>query len=281
MFRDYAKLLRIKHYVKNTIVFLPLFFGKAIFDVGRLKMAFVAFVCMCLVSSAVYICNDLRDVDKDRNHPLKKNRPIASGRVKPGSAIAAFLVCFIVAVVLATAFLNMSSMICLAAYLGVNVAYSLGLKNIPLIDVAILASGFVLRIMLGGFAADIAISGWLYLVVASGSLYMGLGKRRNELKYQSGTRDVLARYSMPFLDKNMYVCVALTDVFYALWTLEMNNTLMIYSVPVFIIILMRYSLDVEGNSDGDPVEVILSDKVLMALIVLYAVVISALIYLHN
>ena len=108
---------------------------------------------------------------------------------------------------------------------------------------------------------------------------MGLGKRRNELKKQKNTREVLKYYNEAFLDKNMYVCVALTDVFYALWTLEMTNGLISWTVPVFIVILMCYSLDIEGNSDGDPVEVILKDKILLGLIFIYGILLFSLIYI--
>ena len=108
---------------------------------------------------------------------------------------------------------------------------------------------------------------------------MGLGKRRNELKKQTKTRDVLKYYNVNFLDKNMYVCVALSIVFYSLWTLEMPNPQISWTIPIFIILLMCYSLDVEGDSDGDPVEVILHDKILIGLLVLYALFIFILLYL--
>ena len=113
---------------------------------------------------------------------------------------------------------NFRSFVLLISYLGLNVAYSMGLKNKPIIDIVILAAGFVIRIFYGGMITGVSISKWLYLVITSGSLYMGLGKRRNEMKKQTDTRDVLKYYNVDFLDKNMYVCVALTIVFYALWT---------------------------------------------------------------
>lgn len=148
----------------------------------------------------------------------------------------------------------------------------------PIIDIVILAAGFVIRIFYGGMITGVSISKWLYLVITSGSLYMGLGKRRNEMKKQTDTRDVLKYYNVDFLDKNMYVCVALTIVFYALWTYEMPNAQISWTIPIFIILLMSYSLDVEGDSDGDPVEVILHDKILMGILILYALFIFGLLY---
>ena len=155
----------------------------------------------------------------------------------------------------------------------------MGLKDKPIIDIVILAFGFVNRVFYGGFITGIVISKWLYLVVTTGSLFMGLGKRRNELKVQKDTRAVLKYYNEGFLDKNMYVCIALADVFYTLWTLEMPNPYVSWTVPVFVILLMCYSLDLEGDSDGDPVEVIFKDKLLIVLCLCYAVCLFALIYM--
>lgn len=275
----YLKLMRVKHYVKNFLVFMPLFFSKNIFHTHKFISASLGFVCFCLVSSAVYILNDLKDIEKDRNHPKKRNRPIASGRVSRGRAIAVLSACLTAAVMISFFFLKKISMLVLLLYFVLNVAYSFGLKNIPIIDVVILASGFVIRVVYGGGLTNIRISGWLYLVMVSGSLFMGLGKRRNELKHQSCTREVLKFYNESFLDKNMYVAVALVIVFYALWTMESVSPAMIWTVPFFMIILIKYSYDIEGDSDGDPIEVLLHDRFLIILTVLYAVVIFLLLYI--
>ena len=277
--KEYLKLLRIKHYIKNILIFVPMFFGGAIFDKDKLFYGGLGFIAFCMISSAIYVLNDLRDVEKDRQHPTKRNRPLASGRVKPQQGIIAMIGCLFVACVISIVLGNICAALLLGGYLVLNVAYSMGLKNKPIIDIVILASGFVIRIFYGGVITNIEISKWLYLVITVGSLYMGLGKRRNELKKQKETRIVLKYYNVEFLDKNMYVCVALTNVFYALWTLEMPNPKISWTIPIFIILLMCYSLDVEGDSDGDPVEVILHDKFLIGLISLYAVCIFTLLYL--
>ncbi len=188
------------------------------------------------------------------------------------------VICLAIAIAISIYLKNIPAGISLLLYLVLNIAYSLGLKNVPIIDIAILASGFVIRVFYGGFITDVVVSKWLYLVIITGSLYMGLGKRKNELIASTDTREVLKHYNKNFLDKNMYVCLALTDVFYALWTFELPNDKITWTIPLFIIILMRYSLDVEGDSDGDPVEVILHDKVLIALGLIYAVCIFVLLY---
>lgn len=279
MIKQYIKLLRVKHYIKNLLVFVPLFFSGKLYDMERLKYGFFGFIVFSLISSAVYILNDYKDIEKDRKHPVKKDRPLASGYISKRVGLFIMLLCIISAVAVCILINDVPSAICVATYFVLNIGYSLGLKNIPIIDVAILASGFVLRVFFGGFVTHIEISEWLYLVVITGSLYMGLGKRRNELKRQTDTRDVLKKYNMPFLDKNMYVCVTLANVFYALWTIEMPDPRLIWTVPFFIIMLMCYSLDTEGDSDGDPVEVILHDKVLIGIILIYVFCILTLLYI--
>lgn len=277
--KDYLKLLRIKHYVKNFLVFVPLFFAKGFFDVSVLAKAFYGTICFCLISSSVYIINDIQDVEQDRNHPKKKFRPIASGRIRIQNALILLGLCIATTIFISMTLLQSKGILALAIYFGINIAYSMGLKNKPIVDVIILASGFVIRIIYGGLITNVEISKWLYLVVITGSLYMGLGKRRNEMKHEQNTRSVLKYYTESFLDKNMYVFVSLVIVFYSLWTVESMNSLMVWTVPAIIIILMKYSFNIEGESDGDPVEVLLHDKILIILALLYGGGIFTLLYI--
>ena len=174
----------------------------------------------------------------------------------------------------------------LAVYFLLNLGYSLGLKNIPLLDVTILAAGYLIRAMYGSVVTGIEMSDWLYLVIISAAFYLGLGKRRNELKKQGSedTREVIRKYSFSFLDSNMYICMALVVVFYALWTMDAktieayHGSRMVWTVPVVMLIFMKYSMTVEGNSDGDPVEVLLHDKVLLGLCAFYLLLMLALLY---
>ncbi len=273
----YFKLLRIKHYVKNVLVFLPMFFGGVIFEKNRIINAILGFIAFSFMSSVIYILNDYKDIEKDRNHLTKKNRPLASGAISKKKAIICAIFLFLGVIVCSVCIGNKAAALCLAGYFILNLFYSMGLKNKPIIDVVILASGFVIRVFFGGLITGVTISKWLYLVIVTGSLYMGLGKRRNELRAQTDSREVLKFYNYGFLDKNMYVCVALVNVFYALWSIEMPK--MIWTVPIFIIILMCYSLDIEGNSDGDPVEVIIHDKVLIGVAIAYATCIFVILYI--
>ena len=236
-------------------------------------------LAFCFISSAVYILNDLKDIEKDRIHPVKKERPIASGKIKTGTAVRILFICIFLSVfmnLLTGNFLRGS--IYIIGYFILNLSYSFGMKNKPLADIVILTSGFVIRIYYGAMITNTDISVWLYFVIMVGACYMGLGKRRNEMRYSLDTRHVLKYYSYDFLDKNMYVCNALLITFYALWAMEFDMAGMRWTIPVFIIILMRYSLDVEGDSDGDPVEVLIQDKVLIFLVFGYAIWLFLVLY---
>lgn len=280
MVRAYISLLRVKHYVKNLLIFFPLFFAQEIFVSAKMISAIWGFVAFSAISSAVYILNDLKDAERDRQHPVKRNRPIASGCISKPTAVVVFCTCILIALSASLTLHSVSGLALLILYFCLNIAYSCGLKKKPIIDIVILASGFVIRVFYGGVITGISISKWLFLVIVTGSLYMGLGKRRNELQQQSNnTRDVLKYYNAAFLDKNMYMFVALTNVFYALWTVELSTPRMIWTVPIFMVILMCYSLDTEGRSDGDPTEVILHNRALLALIALYGLFVFSLLYI--
>lgn len=181
---------------------------------------------------------------------------------------------------------NIISLILIMGYFVLNILYSFGLKNIPIVDVVILVSGFVIRVIYGASITSIEISKWLYLTVMSGSFFMGFGKRRNEILKQGNTsRIVLKYYTKEYLDKFMYVCLILTLVFYSLWSIDTLTVLkfgeyMIYTIPLLLIIFMKYCLDIEGDSFGDPVDVITSDKVLISLIFLLFTYMFILIYVR-
>ncbi len=280
MLKQILHLMRIKHYIKNILILVPLFFSQQLMNMEKLIPTLWGMLSFCLISSSVYIINDIFDIEKDRLHPTKKYRPLASGAVK--ISVAVFLFVFCIGIALFINFMYFwGSSIWLIIYLILNVAYSLNLKNRPIIDVAILASGFLIRIIYGASLTFTYISEWLYLTVISGALYLGLGKRRNELQKQGAegiTRNVLKQYNYNFLDKNMYICLALTDCFYALWAIDRETPMLVWSVPMVILIFMKYSLDIENNSDGDPVEVILSDKILTILCLGYIIYTVGILY---
>ncbi|BBM53890.1 prenyltransferase, UbiA family [Leptotrichia wadei] len=285
MIKNYIKLMRPKHYLKNGLILAPLFFSKEINILNKIIDVLFAFLAFSLISSTIYIINDTMDAEKDRQHPKKCKRPIASGQISKRNAIIFSIFLFILSLTFHY-FGNRNklfsiSTIYLISYFFINLSYSLGLKNKPILDLVLLSAGFLLRVLYGGEITDVPISYWLYLIVITFSFYMGFGKRRGELeiKGDKNTREVLKKYSYEFLDKKMSIFMALTLVFYSLWTVDKKTTdvvgsdLFIWTVPLVIIIFLRYSYVIElGESDGDPVEVLLSDKVLISLVIVYILV---------
>lgn len=288
--KKYVKLIRMKHWLKNGLVFFPIFFSINIQNITLLLKAFMAFLVFSFTSSIVYVLNDINDIEKDRLHPIKKKRPLASGEISVKQArITIGLLSIITIILTGVMFVESKRALIIIiplAYLILNIFYSRGLKNIPIIDVVILVSGFVLRVMYGGVAADVEVSKYLYLMIIFGACYLGFGKRRNEIiKNGEKSRKVLSRYNQGFLDKNMYVALALAIVSYTLWCVDpttierIGNDNLFWTVPLVMVILQLYSLDIEGNSHGDPIEVILSDKILIGASVIYIIVIGGLLYL--
>ena len=277
--------MRIKHYIKNMLIFLPIIFSGRVFTPGLSVKVILGFVSFSLVASAVYIINDIHDLDYDKIHDLKKNRPIASGEVSIKNAWIMVGLLIFAAVILNAIFINsIFPWVLLLTYFLINIAYSCGLKNIPIIDISIIVAGFILRVGFGGAIINVRISSWMFLTVMAMSFYLALGKRRNEIKKNKGlSREVLKYYTEQFLDKMMYVSLGITIVFYSLWCLTPNEVIMnserlVWTVPFFLLICMKYSMDIEGDSYGDPADVLLSDKVLIIMSFLYAALLAALVY---
>jgi len=288
-------LLRIHHWIKNVLVFIPFFFTAGLFNVSLVTSVVSGFICFSLLSSIVYILNDIRDIENDRLHSSKCSRPLASGQISIPHAVivvavlcAALIALLVMVRVMGNRLYNLKSIGLLLLYMLINIAYSWGLKNIPIVDVTILASGYVLRVLFGALIIGVNVSIWLYLVVTLGAFYLGLGKRRNEINGdQKGARSVMRFYSHNFLDKNMYVCQALCVVFYALWTVDavtiekFNTSAFIYTIPMIFVIFLKYSLNIETDTDGDPTSVLLGDKVLLSLCGAYIICALCIIYLNR
>lgn len=285
--KRYLKLMRVHHYIKNILVFGALLCSGEFFNLTKLRNNFWGFVAFSMVSSIVYIINDIHDKEKDAKHPTKCKRPIASGSISVKKAWVLASVLLFIVVILCLYTFDWIATGLLILYLFLNLAYSFGLKNIPIADIAILVSGFLIRLLYGALITNIVISNWLYLSVISLSFYFALGKRRNELRQNSScdTREVLKSYSIGFLDKNMNMFLTLANVFYALWSMDENtkasydSEYMVLTVPIVLLITLKYSLSVEGDSDGDPVEILLHDKVLLSLCLLFFISIFCILYI--
>ncbi len=286
--RHYIRLIRPKHWIKNLLILLPLLCSGQFFQRARLLPGILAFFAFSLLASSIYIINDIRDRENDRKNPSKCARPIASGAVSVSSALVLFAVILALALVCGV-FANKGRILCwviFLLYFFLNLIYSFGGKNVPLLDIAILVSGFLLRVVYGGMVTGISLSHWLCLTVTAAAFYLSLGKRRGELlKNPDNPRPVLRYYSRDFLEKNMYMSVALSIVFYALWTVDASSisrfgtTALVWTVPLVILLFMRYSLIVEDKTDGDPVEVIFHDLPLLLLAGLLGLIVLGLIYI--
>lgn len=277
--------MRPKHWIKNILVFVPMFFSHETPPSQLLYFCILAFLSFSFISSAIYVINDINDIEADKQHPTKRTRPLASGRISKFQATLILLICLVLSILI-TMYISytiksIAPALVILAYLILNIGYSLYLKQMPIIDVGILASGFFLRVLMGSFVTSTPLSEWMYLVVIFGSLFLGLGKRRNEAKNidqnHTTTRKSLSKYNYNFLDKNMYLCLSATIVFYCLWCTNVDMTYLL-SLPIFIYIMMRYSLIVEGESDGDPVEVLSHDMGLKVSAVIYIIAMVLLLY---
>jgi len=285
----FMKLLRPKHWIKNLLVFAPVVFSGNLMNIEYFITTCIAFAMFSMTASSVYVINDLRDVESDRKHEVKCHRPIASGKVSETEAKC--ILVLLAVIVLSVHFIlkaHIVSAAILLVYFVSNVLYSIKLKKLPVIDIAILTLGFLLRVYYGASLIHVEVSNWLYLTVMALAFYMGLGKRRNELLKAGDNageiRGVLKHYNHSFLDKNMYMLLSAAIVFYALWCIDplttavMGSNLLIWTVFLVVCILMKYSLDIETGSYADPVDVVLSDKWLICLVLLYGAILLALLY---
>lgn len=281
-------LTRPKHWVKNLFLYIPLFFSASLFHIQQLVMVTEGFIAFCLVASGVYILNDYKDIEKDKLHPIKKHRPLASGIITSPVAFVIMGVCLASGIFLGW-YIGVKFLFILMLYLFINIAYSLGLKNIAILDVFILAAGFMLRIKGGGIIADIGISQWLMVMVFLLALFMALGKRRDDiiLKSSSGKeiRQSLSGYNMDFLNVSLAIVSAIIVVAYLMYTLSTAvilrlGTYRLYYTGFFVIAgLMRYlQLIYVKNDSGSPTKIAYKDRFIQACIVLWGLSFYLLIY---
>jgi 4-hydroxybenzoate polyprenyltransferase len=279
-------LLRPAHWVKNGFVFVGLLFGRAIFKPEFVLAATVAFTAFCLMASFVYIINDLADVEADRLHPLKRDRPIACGAVSACQAkvLAAFLL------VLAIPVSWLASPAVFAAVVGygvMNMAYSFGLKDIVVLDVFIIASGFMLRILAGTAGIGIEPSKWLIICGLMLTLFLGFVKRRAELALAGDSRQrvVLEHYSLELLDKFIGIMASATIITYSLYTVapetvkQHHTDKLIYTSPVVIFGLFRYLYLLYQRKLGqDPIADLFQDRQILLTVLAWGLVTTVLVY---
>lgn len=293
MTKDIIRLIRPKQWIKNFFVFVPVFFGGALFDLQALLNVAIAFVTFSFAASSIYCFNDLRDVADDRLHPEKCKRPIASGAVSTGQAYA-IMATMIVGSLLLTLLLPPKRMAGLAAivscYFVLNLLYSIKLKQYAIIDVCIVAMGFVLRILAGGMASGIVLSHWIVLMTFLLTLFLSFAKRRDDVVRMQKTgvapRKNTHRYNLTFINEAINLTGAITIVCYIMYTVSPEvvnrfDTQYLYLTSFFVILgVLRYiQLSVVDNKSGDPTEVALNDRFTQLTILAWTISFFLIIYL--
>ena len=288
MLNALIKTMRPRQWTKNVFIFAALVFDKQLLQVDSFLRTLAGFALFCLISSSVYIFNDIADVDADRQHPEKKNRPIASGKLPVraawGAGIALVLITFVLAYLLAPGFEFV-----VVTYFLLNIAYTKWLKHVPIVDVLVIAAGFVLRVHAGVTLISVErFSPWLYVVMTLLSLFLGFGKRRAEialLAQGAGShRKVLDGYTLPLLDQYILIVSSTTIVSYSLYTFSAPNVpenhSMMLTIPFVIYTIFRYLYLIQvENTGGSPEEILLTDRPFQIAMILWGAAVLAIFYL--
>jgi len=282
-----VKALRPKQWAKNVLVVAAPFAAGRLLEPSVAANVAVAFVAFCLASSAVYLLNDVRDAPMDRLHPEKKNRPIASGQVAPSTAVVLAVVALVASLALST-LAEPALLWVIVTYLVLQLLYVFWLKNQPVLDLAVIASGFLLRALAGGAATDIAISDWFLLVAGFGSLFVVAGKRYSELvtlEAEDGevgqTRSSLLSYTSTYLRFVWTVAAAVTVMVYGLWVITVpreSTTATLISLVPFTLGLLVYALVIDSGKGGEPETAILRNPTLLALGALWVISLGVTLY---
>lgn len=266
------RTMRPRQWVKNVLVLAAPFASGDIGRLGVLGDVALAFVAFSLAAAGVYLINDIKDVEADRAHPTKRNRPIAAGVVSP--VVATVVAVLVFAAALGISLLASTQLaVVIAVYIAVQLAYCFWLKHQPVIDIAIVASGFLLRAIAGGAAAEIELSQWFLLVAAFGSLFMVAGKRYAEIRLAERTgakiRKSLERYTASYLRFVWTLSATVLITTYSLWAFEITERTSsrwpVISLVPFVIAVLRYAVDVDGGNGGEPEDIALGDRVLQVL----------------
>jgi 4-hydroxybenzoate polyprenyltransferase len=280
--------MRPKQWVKNVFIFAGLIFSRNLFDAPLLVKVSTGFFLFSLAASSIYIFNDIRDIDKDRQHPSKSKRPLASGKLGINAANVSFFILAIIALS-GSFFLDRAFFVILMAYVGMNIFYTLKVKDLVILDVMFIAFGFVLRVLAGTALASTRPSDWLIICTITISLFLGFSKRRNELEVigdkPNSHRRVLEQYTTAFLDQMIGVATACTVMSYALYTISEETVArfgtrnLVFTIPFVLYGIYRYLylIHLKGRG-GNPTSVVTTDLPLMIAGVLWLITVIVIIY---
>ncbi len=264
--------------MKNLFVFAPLIFSLEFDKIAHVENSLAAFLLFSIAASSVYILNDIKDIDEDRQHPVKKERPIASGAVSIKSGVVLSLSLMFTGLIFSF-LLNITFMFIILAYLVLNILYSLGLKHIPILDIFIISIGFVLRIFGGAVVISVRVTMWIILITFLLSLFIALAKRRDDILLSGtglSTRKNIDGYNLPFVNGAMLVMASIVIVSYILYTISEDvinkfNAEHLYLTVLFVILgIFRYmQITFVENRSGNPTMILLTDKFLQISIILW------------
>lgn len=282
---------RPKQWIKNCFIFIALFFSMSFLNPVMVLKTVESFVLFCFLASGIYIFNDIIDVENDKIHPKKKNRPIAAGKLKIKNAYLAFVLMSLLAI-FGSYFVNWQVCLLFSIYFILFLTYSLKLKHFVIIDILVIAFGFVLRVLIGAFAISVPVSHWLVICTIFISLFLGFSKRRQKLitlQNQSAKhRKALSEYSPQFLDQMVAISTASIIISYTLYTTAAETVArihtdgLIYTVPFVLYGVFRYLyLVYQKKEGGSPSELIISDKPFLANIILWVIAVFVILYLNK
>ena len=286
--KDVIKLIRVPQWIKNLFVFIPLVYSRNLFHTDYLIQSLTAFFIFCLLSSVVYVINDIVDAEADRHHPLKKNRPIAAGKISNANGITIAFVLFAVVLFLSV-YTNSMFKIFALLYLVINIFYTFKLKHMVLLDIFSIAAGFMIRVTAGALIISVEISSWLILTTMFLSLFLAVMKRRSELvvagNEQASTRKVLEYYSTNFIDQMATIAAAGVIISYALYTVSIRTITvfqtehLIYTTPFVVFGIFRYMfLVINQNKGENTTEIMVTDISTIMNILLYGLTTIVIVY---
>jgi len=284
------KLLRVHQWIKNLFVFVPAFFAAKLLEVNVLELS-LTFLAFSLVSSAVYVINDYRDIEADKLHPVKKNRPLAAGTVSKQTGIILFIFSLVFGFGLAT-YLSMGLVVVLALYFIINIGYSFGLKNVPILELFFVASGFLLRVVAGSVVTDIHMSHWAIIMVFLLALFLIIAKRRDDLVMYLNTntapRKAIKNYNLQFINSTLSMISGVIIVVYLMYCLspeviERFNNEYLYGTSLFIIAgIFRYlQITMVDQKSGSPVKTLYTDQFIIATVLGWVASFFLIIYFNK
>ena len=285
---DLFLLSRPKQWTKNLFIFLPLFFALQIYHPAILIKAALAFVVFCVIASSIYIFNDYHDINEDRLHPRKKMRPLAAGRISAAKALCVSVVLLAFGLI-GAGLLGLPMLYLALTYIALNVAYTIKFKHVPIIDIFIIASGFVIRIFIGGAVTGIRLSPWIVIMTFLLALFLALGKRRDDvlifLNHGEKMRESVDGYNLTFIDSCMLAMASITIVSYIMYTMSHNtitkfNTDHLYLTSVFVILgVMRYlQVTLVEQRSGAPSDILMQDRFIQASVIGWIITFWFLVY---